>query len=343
MSAMHPLKVLVALTAACGAPSAACAQTSTPFGGKTVNIIVGFSTGGGYDSYARLLARHLGKHIPGTPTVVVQNMPGAASRRAIQYLDTTAPNDGTAIVIFNFGQITSSLVMPPENMVLDFRRYAWIGSMSRDVSVCYVWKDRFVEMKDAVDLAQSGRQVIYGLTGVGSGSYFNQAMLQAVFGVNLKQVTGYPGSSDKRIALERGELDGDCGEWSSVPDNWQRADKLTYVMRSSQNLPQGMPSSVPWAVDLAPTVEKKQMVRLLTAASDLGRPFITRSDVPSDRLGILRAGFEAAMQDRALIDEGQQTERPISAMTGEEAASAIAELYAIPSDVVARTRAALAK
>jgi tripartite-type tricarboxylate transporter receptor subunit TctC len=340
---MHPLAVLAALTAASLAPSAAGAQTSTPFSGKTINIIVGFSTGGGYDSYARLLARHIGKHIPGAPTVVVQNMPGAASRRAIQYLDTTAPNDGTAIVIFNFGQITSSVVMPPENMVLDFRKYAWIGSMSRDVSVCYVWKDRFVDMKDAVDLAQSRKQVVYGLTGVGSGSYFNQAMLQGVFGVNLKQVTGYPGSADKRIAIERGELDGDCGEWSSVPDNWQRADKLTYVMRSSQSLPPGMPSSVPWAVDLAPTLEKKQMVRLLTAASDLGRPFITRADVPSDRLGILRAGFEAAMQDRALIDEGQQTERPISAMTGEEATAAIAELYTIPSDVVAMTRAALVK
>ena len=317
------------------------AQDTDFYRGKTLNIIVGFSTGGGYDAYARLLSRYIGRHIPGHPQVVVQNMPGAASRRAIQYLDTTAPNDGTAIVIFNFGQITSSIVLPPENMALDFRNYAWIGSMNRDVSVCYVWKDRYPDITNAVDLARSGKQVVYGLTGVGSSSYFNQAMLKGVFEVKLKQVTGYPGSADKQIAIERGELDGDCGEWSSVPDNWQKAGKLTYVMRSSKTLPEDMPSSIPWAVDLAETPEKKQMVRLLTAATDLGRPFITRRDVPAERLKILRQAFESALKDPALLAEARKAGRPLSLVTGEEAQADLADLYAIPADVVAKTRAKL--
>jgi tripartite-type tricarboxylate transporter receptor subunit TctC len=319
----------------------ASAQEQDFYKGKTLNIVVGFSAGGGYDAYARLLAGHYGRHIPGAPQVVVQNMPGAASRRAVQYLDANAPSDGTAIVIFNFGQITSSLVLPPENMVLDFRRYAWIGSMNKDVSVCYVWKDRYPGVKNALELAKTGKQVIYGITGIGSSSWFNQAMMKGVFEVNLKQVAGYPGSRDKQIAIERGELDGDCGEWSSVPDNWMAEGKIALMMRSSNFLPPGMPSDVPWAIDLAPTQEKKQMVRLLTAASDIGRPFITRREVPADRVALLRKAFNSAMKDPALLAEADKTGRPISSMTAEEVIAALDELHAIPKEIVEKTRAVM--
>ncbi len=316
----------------------ATVQADDFYRGKTVTITVGFSPGGGYDAYGRMLARHIGNHIPGNPQVIVQNMPGAASRRAIQYLDTAAPNDGTAIVIFNFGQITSSIVLPPADMELDFRNYAWVGSMNRDISVCYVWKERHPGVSNALELAATGNEIIYGLTGVGSASYFNQAMLKGVFGVNLRQVTGYPGSRDKQIAIERGELDGDCGEWSSVPPSWQQAGSLTHLMRSSQVLPDDMSPDIPWAVDLAPTEERKQMVRLLTAASDIGRPFITRRDVPADRLQTLRTAFNNAMKDPAMVEDSRRTGRPISPMTGEEAAAALEELYSIPENIVQMTR-----
>ena len=319
----------------------ALAQDQGFYRGKTVSIVVGFSAGGGYDAYARLLAGYYGKHIPGNPQVVVQNMPGAASRRSIQYLDTNAPNDGTAIVIFNFGQITGSLVMPPENMELDFRRYAWIGSMNKDVSVCYVWKDRYPGVKDALELAKTGKQVIYGVTGVGSSSWFNQAMMKGVFDVNLKQVAGYPGSKDKQLAIERGELDGDCGEWSSVPENWNASGSIVHMMRSSRFTPAGMPPGIPWAVDLAPTEEKKQMVRLLTAASDIGRPFITRRDVPADRIAILRTAFNNALKDPVLVAEADKTGRPVSPMTAEEVMAALDELYTIPKEIVEKTKASL--
>jgi tripartite-type tricarboxylate transporter receptor subunit TctC len=317
------------------------AQDQNFYRGKTVNIVVGFSPGGGYDAYARLLAGYYGKHIPGNPQVVVQNMPGAASLRSIQYLDTNAPNDGTAIVIFNFGQITSSLVMPPENMDLDFRRYAWIGSMNQDVSVCYVWKDRFSNVKDALQLAKAGKQVIYGVTGVGSASWFNQALMKGIFEVNLKQVAGYPGSKDKQLAVERGELDGDCGEWSSVPENWNVSGKIAYMMRSSRFSPVGMPAEIPWAVDLALTQEMKQMVRLLTAASDIGRPFITRRDTPADRISTLRTAFNNALKDPVLIAEADKTGRPVSPMNAEEVMEALEELYTIPKEIIAKTKAAL--
>ena len=341
MATIYRLAGAAALLLGSAASFGAVAQEQSFYSGKTVNIVVGFSPGGGYDAYGRLLAGHYGKHIPGKPQVVVQNMPGAASRRSVQYLDTNAPTDGTAIVIFNFGQITSSIVMPPQNMTLDFRRYAWIGSMNRDVSVCYVWKERYPGAKNAVELAKTGKQVIYGVTGVGSSSWFNQAMMKGVFEVNLKQVAGYPGSKDKQLAVERGELDGDCGEWSSVPQDWVAKGSVEFMMRSSNFTPEDMPKGIPWAVELAPTPEKKQMVRLLTAASDIGRPFITRREVPADRLAILRKAFNDAMKDPELIAESKKTARPISAMTAEEVMEALEELHAIPQDIVEKTKASL--
>ena len=315
------------------------ATAADQFQGKTVNLIVGFGPGGGYDEYARMLARHMGKHIPGKPSLIVQNMPGAASLKSVQYLQTTAPKDGTAIVTFNFGQITNSLVMPPKDMNLDFRDFAWISSMNRDVSVCYVWKDRFAA-RTVLDLAKAER-VNYGLTGVGSGSYFNQMMLILVFDVPLKQIKGYTSSKEKQIAIERGELDGDCGEWSSVPADWLRDDKLAMLLRYSTHASHDMPASIPYAGDLAQTPEKKQIVKLLTSATDMGRPFITRKDVPSDILAILRKAFADTMVDRELIAEAKKTDRELSPMSPKDIEAALEELYALPVDIVRKTTAML--
>ena len=315
------------------------ATAADVFHGSTINIVVGFGPGGGYDEYGRLLARHIGKHIPGKPTLVVQNMPGAASLKAVQYLQGSAPSDGTAIVIFNFGQITNSLVMPPKNMDLDFRDFAWIGSMNRDVSVCYVWKERF-KAKTPLELAKV-KQVNYGLTGVGSASYFNQMMLIGVFDVPLKQIKGYSSSKEKQIAIERGELDGDCGEWNSVPEDWLRDNKLTVLLRYSQHLPEGMPASIPFAGDIAPTPEKKQIVKLLTAATDMGRPFITRKNVPAERLGILRKAFDETMKDPELLADAKRIDREITPMTAKEVEAALNELYGMPKAVVAQAKAML--
>ena len=159
--------------------------------------------------------------------------------------------------------------------------------------------------------------------------------------MNLKQVAGYPGSKDKQLAIERGELDGDCGEWSSVPENWNASGRIVHMMRSSKFTPVGMSPDIPWAVELAPTEEKKQMVRLLTAASDIGRPFLTRRDVPVDRLAILRTAFNNALSDPVLIADADKTGRHVSPMTAEEVMAALEELYAIPKEIVDKTKASL--
>jgi tripartite-type tricarboxylate transporter receptor subunit TctC len=316
------------------------AQAADLFKGKTIKVSIGFGPGGGYDAYGRLLARHWGQHIAGNPQVIAQNMPGASSLKAVQYLQVRAPKDGTAVVIFNFGQITNSIVNPSKTIKVDFREFAWIGSMNRDVSVCYVWKDRFPSIKNAADLNKAKR-INYGLTGVGSASYFNQAVLLGVFDAPLKQVKGYKGSKEKQIAIERGELDGDCGDWTSVPKDWVRDGKITYLMKSSPSSPEGINPTIPYAGAIASSDEKKQIVKLLSAAGDIGRPFITRKEVPADRLKLLRTGFDAAVKDPALLAESKKIGRPISPMTAKEAQETLVELYAMPKNIIAKAKTIL--
>jgi len=319
---------------------AVTAQAEDYFKGKTIKISVGFGPGGGYDAYGRMLGRHWGRHIAGKPQVIVQNMPGASSLKAVQYLQEVAPKDGTAVVIFNFGQITNSIVNPSKTIKVDFRNFAWIGSMNRDVSVCYVWKQRFPDIKNASDLTKAKR-INYGLTGVGSASYFNQAILLGIFDAPLRQVKGYKGSKNKQIAIERGELDGDCGDWTSVPKDWERDGKITYLMKSSPSTPAGLDPSIKYAGDIASSAEKKQIVKLLSAAGEVGRPFITRKGVPDSNLKALRAGFDAAMKDPKLLADSKKIKRPISPSTAKEAQETLAELYAMPADVIVKTKAIL--
>lgn len=331
----------LAVAAALGVTVPAGAKAQTAFGGKTIKITVGFGPGGGYDAYGRLLGRHIGGHIPGKPRVVVQNMPGAGSLKAVQYLKTSAPRDGTAIVTFNFGQITRSLVMPPKKFKVDFRDFAWLGSIDRDVSVCYVWKSRF-SIETLADLPTAGN-LNFGLTAPGSASYFNQSMLKGVFGAKIKQVKGYRGSKAKQIAIERGELDGDCGAWSSVPQDWLRDGKVTVLLRYSPVKPESMPASIPYAVDVAPNEDTKKIIRLLTQAAEVGRPFITHKDAPADRLAILRQAFDATMKDPAFLADAKKQRRDVSPMTAKEAVAAIESVYALPADIVAKAGKILIK
>ena len=171
------------------------------FKGKTFTIVVGFSPAGGYDSYARNLARYIGNHIPGNPTVIVQNMPSAGSLTAVRYLNLTAPKDGSVMVIFNPGLVTQSIVQP-ERVNLDFRKYAWVGVVTPDYRVCYGFGPKGVSSWDDMMHRQ---QFVLGSTGKGSGNYINGATLREVFHAPVKQVLGFPGSAEQRLAIERGE------------------------------------------------------------------------------------------------------------------------------------------
>ncbi len=301
--------------------------------GKTLTIVVGF-TAGGFDLNARLLARHLGHHIAGNPDVIVQNMPGAASLKAVLYLDATAPRDGTVIATFNFGQIGNSR-LAPDKVKIDFRKFSWIGSISQDLSICYTW--HALGIKTLAEL-QRRPTVHMGLTGVGTSSDINQKILREIFKVPVQQVAGYPGSTEERLAIERGELDGDCGAWSSIPQEWIDAASINPVLRSSALEPPGFPPGVPYAADIAPTPRDRDVIRLLTASGRLGRPFIASAAVPPERIALLRRAFDATMQDPEFLADAANLRMPVTPQSGGEALATIAEIYATPDDIVQAAR-----
>src|ERR1700687_2613603 len=184
--------------------------------GKVFTIVVGFSPAAGCDNYARVLSRYIGSHIPGHPTVIVQNMPGAGSLTSVRYLNLTAPKDGTVMVIFNPGMVTQSIVQP-DKINLDFRRYAWVGVVTPDYRVCYSFGEAGPKTWDEM---MHRKEFILGSTGKSSGNYINGATLREVFHAPVKQIMGYPGSAEQRLAIEQGALDGDCGSYSSIPPEW---------------------------------------------------------------------------------------------------------------------------
>src|SRR5579864_3070570 len=276
-------------------PRHAAAAEDEFFKGKTVTLVVGYSAGGGYDQYARVLARHLGGRIPGNPAVLVANMPGAASLTAVRYLDASAPKDGTVVTTFDPGLITESFAAP-ELFKIRFSDYQWIGSMLRDVRICYAWGATGIRTWDDM---MKRKEFLIGTTAKGSNAYVNGAILRKVFHAPVRQIAGYPGSNEQRLALERGELEGNCGSWSAMPQDWLMHGKINPLVRFSAKRPADMPASVPFIGDLATTAEQKDLLAVLDASAELGRPFIVAKAVPPGRVNVLRAAFRAALDDAA--------------------------------------------
>lgn len=306
-------------------------DAATIFKGKQIRLTVGFTPGGGYDAYTRLLQRHYGRNIPGNPEMITVNMPGASSFKSVQYLNSGAPKDGTAITAFNPGLITQSMTIP-DKVNVKFTEFAWIGSISEDLRVCYMWHETGVKTWDEM---LKRNPVIMGDTGAGSSSYVNQKMLQEVFDVKLKQILGYPGSAEKRLAIERGELEGDCGSWTSIGEDWIRDKKVNLVIRFSHNVALGLPESVPYAGDLLKDPKKKQVFQLLTSSADIGRPFIAPKDIPAANLKVLRAAFNATMKDPQFLADADKLKLLVTPMTGEEVEKQLVEIYKAPPDVIA--------
>jgi tripartite-type tricarboxylate transporter receptor subunit TctC len=276
----------------------------------------------------------LGRHIPGNPTVVVQNMPGAASLKSVQYLTTGAPADGTLITTFNPGLITQSLTVP-DKIGVNFLDYAWIGNVSEDFRVCYTWDGTGIRTWQDL-LARP--KLNFGNTGVGTSAYIDNRILSELFGVKVNMVKGYPGSADKRIAIERGELDGDCGSWTSMPEEWLRDSKITIHVRFSRTLVPGMPASAAAARDLLTDPRKQQIFSLLTASAVIGRPYIAPKAVPADRLAALRSAFDSVMTDAEFLADSEKQRLLVTPMTGAQVETFIQELYRTPADIVAAAK-----
>jgi tripartite-type tricarboxylate transporter receptor subunit TctC len=307
------------------------------FKGRTVTLVVGYSAGGGYDQYARLLARHLGSAIPGNPGVLVQNMPGAASLTAVRYLDASAPKDGTVITTFDPGLITESFASP-DLFKVNFSNFQWIGTMLRDIRICYAWGATGIKTWDDM---MKRKEFLIGTTAKGSNAYVNGAILRKLFNAPVRQIAGYPGSNEQRLALERGELEGNCGSWSAMPQDWLLHDKINPLVRFSPKRPADMPASVPFIGDLATTPEQRDLLAVLNASAELGRPFIVAKAVPPERVNVLRTAFQATLADPAFQAEAQAQSLPLDPVPGEEAAAIIGKIYSAPPELARKVKEVL--
>lgn len=339
MNVVRPVNSMSAsaLALALSVAAAGCntAQAEEFYAGKTITLLVGYAAGGGYDINARMLSRHLGDHIPGHPAVLVVNMPGAGTLRALEYLQRTAPKDGTVIGLFDFTQITNSL-LTPQKVPVDFRKFKWIGSIAKDLAVCYVWHTR--NAKTLADV-QKLSVVHMGRTNPGSSSDLEQKIFSKIFKVKVQSVAGYAGSSEAVLAVERGELDGGCLTWSSLPPNWMAQNKIAPILKLSSATAPDLPASVPNALDVAPDKKSQQIIRVLTASGEVGKPFVVPLSVPDDRVAILRDGFAATVKDPAFLADAERLHQPVSPTLGSNAAKILDDIYATPPDVVDAARA----
>jgi len=304
--------------------------------GRSVTLFIGYSAGGGYDAYGRVLARHLGKHIPGGPSVVVQNMPGAGSLRCANFLYNLAPRDGTAIGHFSRGLAMEPLIGTSPTQ-FDARRFGWLGSGTDEVSIFVTWHSSAVKSWDDALIKP------FTVAGEGSGSDPDvfSAVLKNAFGARLKLVSGYPGSAEVALAIERGEVDGRVGwSWSSLkllkPD-WVAGQRVNFIVQLALNKSQEL-AQAPLILDFADTERKRQILRLVLSRQPMARPFAAPPGLPQDRLRALRKAFDATMADPEFLAEAKHRGLEVNPVSGSEIDRLVDELYSTPPDIVAETR-----
>ncbi|MYZ48191.1 Bug family tripartite tricarboxylate transporter substrate binding protein [Propylenella binzhouense] len=307
--------------------------------GKTVNLIIGYSVGGGYDTYSRVLAQHMGKHIPGNPTVVPQNMPGAGSLKAANYIFNVAPKDGTV-----FGTFARGLAMEPligtSSTQFDPSKFTWLGSIAEEKSVCVTWHT------SPVKTWEDAQKTPFKVAGEGSGSDPDifSSVVKSLFDVPMELVTGYPGTNEMTLAIERGEVDGRCGwSWNVIKTaqaDWVRDKKLNILLQMSLHPIEDLPD-VPNVMNIAQTDEQKQVLKLVLGRQVMGRPYAAPPGLPPERAEALRKAFEATMKDPDFLAEAEARGLEVSPITGKELDELVADLYATPKETLAHARAAI--
>jgi tripartite-type tricarboxylate transporter receptor subunit TctC len=312
--------------------TAAIAQADA-FAGKTVQMIIGFGPGGGYDLWGRTVARHIGKHLPGKPNVVAQNMPGAGSYVAASHIYNVAPKDGTVLGIIARDAALGPLSGAP-GARFDATRLSWIGSPTKETNVCIAFHT--APAKTVQDLF--AKQLILGDTGPGTGTRSYPKALNELLGMKFKLVGGFPSSADVFLAMERGEVEGICESLDSVKNrrpDWI-ANKTVAVLFQGGAQPNPELKDVPFILDLARTAEQKQAIEYLYAGQGIGRPFVAPPDLPPDRLRMLRAAFDATMKDAEFIAEVQARKLDLEPEDGEHLAALIRKIYATPKPIIDR-------
>jgi tripartite-type tricarboxylate transporter receptor subunit TctC len=324
--------MLAALLLAGATPAAAQGEIA----GKTVQMVIGFGAGGGYDLWGRTVGRHIGRHLPGNPTVVPQNMPGAGSYVAASYIYNVAPKDGTVL-----GIIARDAALGPLSGATGARfdplKLSWLGTPAKETNVCIAYHT--APVKTVQDLFV--KQLIVGDTGPGTGTRSYPKALNELVGTKFKLVGGFPASSDVFLAMERGEVEGICESLDSIKirrPNWI-ADKTVNIVFQGGSEPNPELKDVPFVLDLAHNAQERRAIEFLYAGQGIGRPFVAPPDLPADRLKMLRDAFTATMTDPDFVAEAKKSKLELDPETGEHLAQLIAKIYATPRPIIDRITA----
>jgi tripartite-type tricarboxylate transporter receptor subunit TctC len=341
MSAHRAGAILVADALALSAPAAA-EDAARFYARKDITLYIGSTPGGGYDSYARLLARHWSEHIPGHPTIVPTNMPGAGSNKLAYYIYAVAPKDGTAIGAIFPGAILAPLIgdKPVQH---DPRKFGYVGSVNTEVFICTVRSDAPVKsFKDAFTT-----EVRVAASAAGGSSRDFPLMLDSVLGTKFKVVAGYPGSREMMLAVEQGEVEGLCGvgisSFAEAQPDWIPSGKVIPIAQEALKPdPEMSARHVPLTVDFATTDEQRQVLALMYSQEVFGRPYVVAPGVPPERLAALRQSFMATLRDPATLADAKRIRLQIDPTSGEEVQKLVAKTFATPPNIVARLKQAIA-
>jgi tripartite-type tricarboxylate transporter receptor subunit TctC len=307
---------------------------------KTIRLVVGIAVGSGYDVNARLLARHMGAHIPGHPAIIVENEPGATSMTMTNALYNNGPFDGTVIGAAFGGMPTMPLLQPASAGHADPTKLIWLGNTNRETHVTYVWHTSPVQSLAAV----ATTPLIIGAQAPGSSQYDFPLVANALFGWKFKVVSGYGSTSKINLALENGEVQGTIAAWTTVKtlsSDWLKDKKIKIIAQWALHDEPEL-AGIPNVYDFAKTDADRAALRLAMARLDIGRPFFLPPGVPADRVAALRKAFEDTMHDPAYRAEAKKLKIDVDPSTGEELAALIEQVSHTPADVVARVRKALA-
>ncbi len=308
--------------------------------GKTVTVIIGFGVGGGYDLWGRALARHLGNHLPGNPTVVPQNMPGAGSFNAANHIYSAAPKDGTVIALIT-GDAALGPITGAGGARFDATKMTWIGTPMTDTNIVYVYNRPQMKVRTVKDIYDN--EAVVGTTGTGIGAYYYPKALNALLGMKFKIISGFPSSSDVLLAMERGEVDGFFASIDSTialrPD-WISAKKVTVLFQDG-GAPSPLIKDVPYIAGEAKTQDTRTAIEFLYAGQGLSRPFIAPPDVPADRVKMLRDAFMATMKDPEFLEDTKKQKLPVDPKDGAYLEALIKKIYATPKPIVDRVAEAI--
>jgi tripartite-type tricarboxylate transporter receptor subunit TctC len=330
----QPGRILAAACAMLACPTGAMADVADFYKGKTITIIVGYPPGGGYDTYARSLTRHMGRHIPGNPTVVMRNMPGAGSLVAANHIYNSAPRDGTTLGMFASSTLFS-VKMGETKAQFEMEKFTWIGNMDQTIGTCAV--SAASKINSFQELLT--KSAIFGASGPTAVNSLHARAFNSLFGTRIQVVHGYPGATHVLLAMSRGEVQGGCGfalsslkttrrqEWQSgeikpiIQTGYERSDEL---------------KGVPHIYDFAKSEDDKKIIHVIYGTHALGRPISGPPGIPADRTEALRKAFDATLADPEFLADARKQDMPIAAWTGEQTEKFIAQFASFPAAVYDR-------